>query len=408
MAAQKTITIFYHFFHPDPVISARLYTDIAVHLRDAGWKVIVYTSNKQRHESLKDDYSAINLDGIEVHRLWHPSSQQNSVPGRLLNTMVLLIMWTYILLIGRVRSGVLLLGTDPPMSVVLAVLAALRSSRLKIAHWCFDLYPELLIAESMLSKKNPLYTMLYWIVSKGYASCDVLVDIGPCMRSLLDEHHPDCIQKTIVPFALIESESVPDIPDHERRYLFHEARLGILYSGSLGRGHVSKHFQAFLEGVVSDAIRIAFSVPDRHQEKAVFGEVVDRYVQVVGFARESQLMDRLCAADIHIVSLKESWTGMVIPSKFFGSMSMGRPVLFFGSRASSLAQWITDYELGWIIEHDEDVAHVIQELQRLSEQPKTLHAYRLRAHQFYQEHCRKELALREWETLLDAQCVEGS
>jgi len=37
------------------------------------------------------------------------------------------------------------------------------------------------------------------------------------------------------------------------------------------------------------------------------------------------------SGDIHVVTLREEWTGTVVPSKFFGALAAGRPVLFAGA-----------------------------------------------------------------------------
>ncbi|MBR6371669.1 MAG: hypothetical protein IKS20_00665, partial [Victivallales bacterium] len=40
------VLLIYHFFHPDTVISARLYSDLAEDLVAAGHEVTVYASNR--------------------------------------------------------------------------------------------------------------------------------------------------------------------------------------------------------------------------------------------------------------------------------------------------------------------------------------------------------------------------
>lgn len=46
------------------------------------------------------------------------------------------------------------------------------------------------------------------------------------------------------------------------------------------------------------------------------------------------------------VAVCSAWTGMFVPSKFFGALAAGRPVLFAGSSDSSAAQWIREIQLG--------------------------------------------------------------
>src|SRR5690606_25618685 len=71
--------------------------------------------------------------------------------------------------------------------------------------------------------------------------------------------------------------------------------------------------------------------------------LADRNIRFAGFADERRLSARLTAADIHLVALRENWTGTVVPSKFFGALAAGRPVLFAGSADSAIARWIEDF-----------------------------------------------------------------
>ena len=65
--------------------------------------------------------------------------------------------------------------------------------------------------------------------------------------------------------------------------------------------------------------------PDAEVRDELFG---DRNIGFAGFADESRVAARLAAVDVHLVTLRQSCTGAVIPSKFFGALAAGRPVLF--------------------------------------------------------------------------------
>ncbi len=64
------------------------------------------------------------------------------------------------------------------------------------------------------------------------------------------------------------------------------------------------------------------------------------------FADESAFQARLEAADVHLLSLRAEWSGIVVPSKFFGSLAVGRPVLYAGPADSEVAAWITQHDVG--------------------------------------------------------------
>ena len=110
------------------------------------------------------------------------------------------------------------------------------------------------------------------------------------------------------------------------------------------------------------------------------------------------------AADIHVVSLHPEWAGMVVPSKFFGAIAAGRPVLFAGSRDSAVAKWIEQYQLGWVVgpENVDQVARSIADHMTISEERS---AMRCHCHEIHREHFSKERIIdrfdREMRLLID-------
>ena len=52
---------------------------------------------------------------------------------------------------------------------------------------------------------------------------------------------------------------------------------------------------------------------------------------------------------MHLVSLNPEWDGTMVPSKLQGIFVVGRPVIFIGSKDSSIGQWVTESGGGWIV-----------------------------------------------------------
>jgi len=63
-----------------------------------------------------------------------------------------------------------------------------------------------------------------------------------------------------------------------------------------------------------------------------------------------ELTCHLLSGDVHLASLEPSWDGTMVPSKLQGSFSVGRPVLFVGSRSCSIGKWILESGGGWVVE----------------------------------------------------------
>ena len=59
----------------------------------------------------------------------------------------------------------------------------------------------------------------------------------------------------------------------------------------------------------------------------------------------------LSAADIHLVSMGAPMIGCVHPCKFYGSMSLAKPILYLGPSESHIGEIIEETGCGWQIDH---------------------------------------------------------
>lgn len=359
MTDRKNTRVFllYHFFHPDDVISARLYSDLAIALTQSGYNVIAFPSLRSCHRSSQKFAKFERWSGGEIHRIWRPDLSQQTTKGRLINSLFMILGWVWKALSFRRNTPsaeIAIIGTDPIFGLLAAIGWRLFRPNTRIIHWCHDVHPEASIADG-LSAKRMYVRLLRRIMRLAYRRCDVVVDLGPCMRELIskaggweDGRPRRPVVKTITPWSLVEPSTVVPANPGEREALFGRCRLAMLYSGNLGRAHEFQSFLNLARRCRSDEIQFCFAGRGPGMDllqQSLTPEDVN--ISVAGFVSESELQSRLAACDVHLVSLNESWTGTVVPSKFFGALSIGRPVLFTGASRSSIAQWIREYGVGW-------------------------------------------------------------
>ena len=127
----------------------------------------------------------------------------------------------------------------------------------------------------------------------------------------------------------------------------------------------------------------------------------DRNVTLAPFADEDALPGRLAAADLHLVSLRPDWAGVVVPSKFFASLAIGRPVIYAGPADSGIARWIAAHDLGLHLTSD-SVGAVADRLLRLTDDPGALARWRDNALAVYQRQWSKQVTNDRWDALLRA------
>lgn len=377
--------IFYHFFYPDDVVSSRHFSDLAEGLVERGWDVVAKPSNRGCRDESRTYQASEVARNIEIRRIWRPRWPQSRTIGRFLNALWMHVAWSFSAVQGE-PPHVLIIGTDPIASVLVAIPWKILRPRTKIVHWCFDLYPEAAIADGTLRRKGIFARALRLLLRRAYACCDVLVDIGPCMREQLSTYRSSARTLTITPWALAEPSSKVRTDLSEREAIFGSAALGLMYSGNFGRAHSHREILQLAQTLRKQRVRFAFSVRGNRTDE-LQSAISEQHAnaRLIPFADESQLEARLSAADIHIVSLREEWTGTVVPSKFFGALAVGRPVLFVGSPRSSVAIWIRKHGVGWVL-HEDNLVEVASELTKLATEPQILQNIFIHCHSVYQQH----------------------
>ncbi len=508
------LLVLYQYYSPDDVVSAVHFTDLCEGLSKSGfaepnlgasassgtsvrhtqspllglrvsekWEVEVWPSNRACHD-LKATYTTKpeTVNGVTIRRVWRPPFSQHSFLGRILNSIWMLKRWWWRLLLSpSIQPDVILTGTDPLFTIILIPFLKMIRPKAKIVHWCFDLYPEAAIADGMLKENGPVVKLARPFLEKGYAKCDLVADLGPCMREKLKKYgietpkaeapspQPSPLkgeggadsteyQKasplhllgekrvvTLTPWALEEPSAPLPIDLVEREALFGAEPMGdasassgisarptspigltpegdknrrssprgsrasgqgkfqlaLLYSGNLGRAH-DFYLNLKLAQRMRDSAGFTYSVRGSRVDAlklAVNPEYTN--IRFAPFAPPERLAARLAAPDVHVVSLRPEWTGTVVPSKFFGALAVGRPVLFEGDEHSSIALWIKEYGVGWVlgVRNMEDVA---EELEKFSKDAKKKAEMFKRCHQTYQAHFSKATILSKWEAELRA------
>ncbi len=409
-AEPKKLWLFYHYLHPDTVVSAVHMHQLCLGLSRHGWTVTGIAGNRGcRDESVLYPQDS-ETNGISLRRIWRPRLRQSSTSGRLLNALWMIGAWS-LLAFSHETPDVIILGTDPVLSVTTAIFWKLVNPDTRSLHWCFDLYPEAAFADGVLRPTSRLARALRFILNRAYGACDAVVDIGPCMRERLAPYMharpadaAPLQQATIVPWALHEPSAVLPPPLKERTAIAGTRKLVLLYSGSFGRAHTSTHLLALARALQGADAALAFSVLGNCEAQlradiAAIPPGSSCAVVQVPFASAESVLDRLAAPDVHMISLADDWTGLVVPSKCFGALAVGRPLLFSGSRHSSIALWIEQYQLGWVLDGS-NIATVAHDLLDYIEDPVRVRDMQRRCFVTYQQHFARQPGIDHMQALL--------
>jgi colanic acid biosynthesis glycosyl transferase WcaI len=388
------------FFHPDHSATSQLLSDLAFHLAESGFDVHVLTSRQ-----LYDDATQVlpryeGVKGVHVHRVWATRFGRGKLLGRSIDYLSFYASMTAKLALLADRGTVVIAETDPPLvSVPAALVTWFRGA--KLVNWIQDLFPE--IAESLhVPGMKVLAPVLRRVRNLSLARAAANVVLGDSMA--------DRLRSLGVPSDNIHvihnwspAEGGTPVANHSLRTEWNLDRKFVVgYSGNFGRAHDFT--------TIVDAAAALRDLADVHllfigagaQRAWLEGQVADRGLRNVTFKPYQpleRLAESLAVPDIHLVSLKPELEGLIVPSKFYSVLAVGRPILFVGDPNSELARQINQAECGraFTIGASADLTTAIRDL---AHQPERVIEMGARARELWVARFRRQEALARWVSVL--------
>lgn len=244
------------------------------------------------------------------------------------------------LLRKELRAGdLLIVCSDPPLFFPLAVAAAKRCGA-RVIHWSQDVYPEVVQAHwpYLTAVLSPLRS---WR-DRALGRLDALVAISAAMAARM-AGAPRVL--TIPNWTHVSPSVAPG--SALRAAHFRPDEFVVMYSGNLGRVHEFDTL-ARAAALLSAQSRIRFLIVGSGPRLAALQQSIAGNPAFVFLPLRpaAELADALAAADVHLVSLRRDFDGLVLPSKLYGIGASARPVLFCGDPAGETAQMLAQVGCG--------------------------------------------------------------
>ncbi len=406
------ILLIYHFFHPDKVVSAQIFSGLAKDLSLAGHKVTVFTSNHHFNGTLiSPDEEPFPIKEVEICRFSRPTFKQNNNIGRLLNSCILQRKWLKAFDERHNEFNAVIHGTDPQFSYLMLPAMRRIAPKCLLIHWALDVYPDAI--EARWPWLKPLTWLVRPLTRRAYRKVDVIAHLGDCMKKRLEAYHSPAKLALLTPWALVEPESFPQCNEQQRRAItaaesFGNAptpKLVCIYSGTIGHAHNIFPFIQLARKCRERKICIHLCFASsgncaEHQLARI--TQADTNISLGKYVPSSELVARLASADFHLVSVRTGWEGVVAPSKFFAALAVGRPVIYSGPENSCVAKWIREYDLGFILNDN-----TVSDLEALLNLPEEQLATRMRqlrrnAWNTYHNHFSRKIVVSHFKEILQA------
>jgi colanic acid biosynthesis glycosyl transferase WcaI len=403
--ASRRVVFVNRYYDPDQSATSQMLTDLAKGLAARGFNVHV-VSSRQLYDDPGTRLTADEvLFGVQVHRVATTRFGRNHLLGRAMDYASFYVTCGIMLLRLLRRGDVLVAKTDPPLlSILAAPIAVVR--RAALINWQQDVFPE--IASHLGA--NPLPRWLNnWLrrardaslraatmnVAIGYRMSEYLAARGiPASKLCVIENWADGIAIQPKPTSASALRVRLELAD----------RFVVCYSGNLGRAHEFDTLLGAADALKED-LRFVFLIIGsgakmESLKRAVATRALDNFRFLPYQARDA-LEDSLAAADVHLVSLLPALEGFIVPSKLYGILAAGRPLIFVGDADGDIGRVVEQAQCGRLVKVGDSTGLRVA-LRDLAGDPHALAHLRACARRLFDEEYSLQRALERWVLLIEA------
>lgn len=349
MTSQPRVVLIHRYFRPDTPPYAAMLAEIASALASDGFDVQVITAQPSYGDSSLHDRAPSNevVDGVHVIRVPLLPERKDQTLRRGVNLLLFAaqVWW-------RVRFGprvdAVMAATTPPVLVAFAASQASRGRGVPFVYHNQDIYPEVLGQRDGTIQKRLLGALKRVDLGTGRRSSRVVVlseDMDAAWRDRgLEDDHPVAVINNFDPLdgGGAPAGLVPPPADGVRR---------IVFAGNVGKFQDVPGLVAAVERLHSTAVELVIvgDGADLERAKAEAG----RATTFVGRVSAHDAAAWVESSDLAVVSLSPTLIRYVYPSKTFGYLSRGVPVLARVETDSELAGTIVANDVGWVADPED-------------------------------------------------------
>ena len=371
------------YFHPDHSATSQMVSDLAFHLAQRGFDVAAIAS-RQRYDDPRARLVPGAERGVAVDRVWSTRFGRGGLIGRAIDYATFYASAFFALLRHARRDTTIVAMTDPPLiSVVAAFAAKLRGATL--VNWVQDLFPD--VAEALgMRMPRTLRTLRDWSLRRARANV------------VLGERMAERVPNAVVQHNWATAGLRPVAPDDNalREWWDLGDAFVVEYSGNLGRAHEFETVLGAMHLLQNDP-RIRFLIIGAGAQLEAVRRRAPKNVVFQPYQPRERLSESLSAGDVHLVSLQPSLEGLIVPSKVYGVLAVGRPVISIGDPDGEVARLIRDCGL---VVAPGDSAGLAAAIRKLAADRDEAHALGARGRALYESRFAPPKALANWEALL--------
>ncbi len=353
--ARKIALLCQHFF-PELISTGMHMTELACALRSLGWFIQVYCA--QPSISIEEQNAQVPEEmeyrGIRILRVRALGSHRKNLLGRLVHGMSYLLSVAWAVFRDSGEMGGYLITTNPSILGAVGRCVGWFRRRPYIVI-VYDVYPDVAVRLNLFKARSLFVRLWEMVVRFGLRGASGIVVIGRDMEKLVRQKLRVGAGPPVYLIPNWSDETNVSLLPHEasefRRRHVPDGYFVVQYSGNMALTHNIEPLIEAAEILRNEKVLFQFigegSKKKRLQEMA--RDVGLQNVQFFPYQPLSELGQVLSAADASVVCLESCFTGVSVPSKTYGIMASGRPILGLVDPESEIGRTIIENGCGLVM-----------------------------------------------------------
>ena len=343
-------------FYPEMISTGMHMTELATRLVELGWEVeVVCAPPSVQHDSANQKVPRrMQYRGVTIHRIATVGSHRGNLLNRLIFAISFVVGATFWVLRSANSFRGIIVTTNPPFLGIVCRIAGLVR-RLRYIIIVYDVYPDTVVRLGLLSKNSPLAWAWERISRLILRGAEAIVVIGRDMATIIGEKIGAALHHRIHLIPNWSDASIVHPVAKELNRFRAEQGLSsafvVQYSGTMARIHNIEPLIEAAATLQEEGVVFQFIGTGAKKGSLVrmATELQLRNVTFLPPQATESLADVLSSADLSVVCLSEEFTGLSVPSKAYGIMAAGVPILGLLKANSEIGLTIAENDCGIVL-----------------------------------------------------------
>lgn len=338
-------------YYPVPTTSAQLPHQTAKHLVSQGLGVTVLCQKTEGVDTKEE------IEGVEVERVGHASAFN--------------FLWGMVLKLRTIRQHKVLMVYNTSKTLMFIAMLSKLLYNIPVVKVVYTVQPDL-DGELGRCKHNGVYYKLTKYLTGGlYKYSDCVVAISDDMKNYLIKHrHVNPSSITVIEnWAIEEHYGLSGVVTKLTKTTKQDTYLTVSYLGTMGDAQdLDTLLQAMSDSRLKNQPYIQFvfagSGTQVSKVKGVIRDQSIRNATIHGYLTGDDFTKLLYDSDVYLLTLKESLTGLEVPSKFYTYLYQTKVIVGIISSETDISKSITQHRLGKVVDNG-DVEGLVDALLEL-------------------------------------------